>query len=66
MSKEQLFTIGDIFRQGLLKTAEGEPYLTKRSVLSLVNKCEYHNKLTKYGMAKCLTMKQIEELNNRW
>ena len=62
----KLYTIGEIFKLGLLKTAEGEPYKTKTSVLKLVNKQKYHNKLTKYGMGKALTQKQINKLNNRW
>ena len=67
MKKEnKYFTIGEIYRLGLLKTAEGEPYRTKTSVLKLVNKQKYHDKLTKYGMGKALTDKQIKELNNRW
>ena len=66
MKKQTLFTIGEIYRLGLLKTAEGEPYKTIISVSVLINKQKYHNKLTKYGMAKCLDNYQIEKLNNRW
>lgn len=63
---EQLFTIGEIHKLGLLKTREGEPYKSKIPIATLVNKADYHEVPNKHGLGKGLTLLQIEEINARF
>jgi len=65
MKKEQLFTIGEIHRQGLLKNFEGEELKHKASVANVVNRLDYKVVMTKWGEGKALTQEQIDTYNNR-
>ena len=60
------FTIGEIFRLGLLKTFRGEAYKDKATVSRVVSKLGSKEKLTPWGMAKTLSEKQIRDWNNRF
>lgn len=57
------YTLGEIFRKGLLKNWKGEPYKDKASLSKVVNKLRYTTKRTPWGIAKCLSEKQIKEYN---
>lgn len=63
---DEYFTIGQIFRRGLLKNAEGKPYSNKGTISKIVNSMKYKWFETPYGKAKCLTKKQITIHNNKW
>lgn len=60
------YTIGEIFRLGLLKNHEGKPYSHKSTVSKIVNKLSPASKNTVFGGAKVLSMEQICEYNDRW
>jgi len=62
----KLYTIGEIFRQGLLKNHKGEPYAHKASVSKALSKCEYEISHTPFGESKCFTEEKINELNKKW
>lgn len=62
---DKLYTIGEIFNQGLLKTWKGEPYKDKAAISKIVNSLPYTVKKTAWGQAKCLTQKQIEAYNKK-
>lgn len=64
--REHYVTIGEIFRQGLLKNADGKPYANKGTISVIVNRSEYLKMRTPYGIAKVLSKKQIDELNKRF
>lgn len=59
----KLYTIGEIFRQGLLKNFSGKPYADKASVSKIVHRLSPETKETPWGTAKCLTLKQINFFN---
>ena len=63
MGEEKLYTVGDIFRLGLLKDFKGQPYKQKVSVARLVNGQAYKTVRTPWGLAKCLNQKQIDKIN---
>lgn len=60
---ETLYTVGQIFRGGLLKNHLGKPYAHKSTVAGLVQKLSPTEKLTPWGKSFCLTEKQIEKYN---
>jgi len=60
----QLYTIGEIYRQGLLKNHKGEPYKHKATIAKIVSQLKYKIKKTPWGVAKCLTKEQIEKYNS--
>ena len=57
------YTIGEIFRLGLLKTWDGQPYKNKDSVSRVVNKLKYKTVKTRWGVAKALSMAEIDKHN---
>jgi len=61
--EEKFYTVGDIFRNGLLKDFKGEPYKNKVSIARIVNTQTYKTIRTPWGLAKCLTKKQIDKIN---
>ena len=60
------YTLGEIFRLGLLKGFDGKPYKHKATVSRIVRGAKFKNVKTRFGMAKGLTIQQIEKLNKRW
>ncbi len=62
----KLFTIGEIFKLGLLLNSSGDPYKSKAEISRIVRMQEYQEKNTPFGMSKCLTEDQINKLNNKW
>jgi len=60
------FTIGEIFRLGLLKNADGKPYAHKATVSTVIAKSGLAFEMkTRWGMAKALSMKEIKRINKR-
>jgi len=58
------YTTGEIFRLGLLKTADGKPYKHKASVSTRIAKSGYAvERPTRWGKSKTITAKQVEALN---
>lgn len=62
----QNYTIGEIFRLGLLKNHNGLPYAHKSTVSKIVNRLSPNTKDTAFGEAKTLSSSQINDYNNRW
>lgn len=61
------YTIGEVFRFGLLRNADGKPYSHKATVSRIINSSGYAVvKKTKHGLAKTISKKNIELLNKRW
>jgi len=59
------YTIGQIYRLGLLKNFEGRPYKHKATVSQVVNKLKFKIIKTQWGLAKVITEKQIREYNKK-
>ena len=57
------YTIGEIFRLGLLKNHKGEPYKDKGTVSKALSKLPYTTKKTAWGSAKYFSIKDIESYN---
>ena len=57
------YTIGEIFRLGLLKNSFGDAYKHKGAVSKALSGVEYKEARTPWGMAKTYSEAQIEELN---
>lgn len=57
------YTIGEIFRQGLLKNSFGEPYKHKGAVSKALSGVEFKAVRTAWGVGKTYSEKQIEGLN---
>jgi hypothetical protein len=60
------YTIGQIFKLGLLKNWEGKPYKDKASVSKVVNSMRYKTVITPFGKSKVINDKQILEHNNKF
>lgn len=65
MKKIKYYTIGEIFRLGLLRSYDGTPYKHKASVSNIVNKMKTKTMDTKWGPAKVISEEQIEEYNSK-
>jgi len=59
------YSIGEIFRLGLLKNFDGVPYKHKATVSKIVARLPYKEEKTRWGVSKTLSEKHIEEYNNR-
>lgn len=59
----KLYTLGEIFRLGLLKNHSGKPYADKATISRIVARLSPEVKKTPWGLAKCLTMAQINSFN---
>lgn len=60
------YTIGEIYRLQLLKTACGRPYKDKASVSNVLRNYPHTVKNTAYGPAKMYTQTTIDKVNARW
>ncbi len=58
------YTIGEIFRLGLLKNHEGEPYRQKATVSRVVSRMKYKIVETPWGPAKAVSLSEIERQNS--
>jgi len=57
------FTIGEVFRLGLLKDFSGKPYKHKATISNIVKRLKWKERKTPWGVAKTISEKQIEEWN---
>jgi len=60
------YTIGEIYRLGLLKNHNGEPYKDKATVSRQLQNQVHSEKNTPFGTAKMYSQKIIDNLNARW
>lgn len=60
------FTIGEIFRLGLLKTSKGTPYTSKGSVSVAVRQLEFKIEETPFGRARLIPRSEIDRYNRQW
>lgn len=61
---EKFYTIGEIFRLGLLKTPDGTPYRHKANVMRIVKQSGMAvDRPTKFGPSRTLTRRQIQAIN---
>jgi len=67
ISMNQNFTVGEIFRFGLLKTHTGEPYKDKATISRIVkNLLSAKRKLTPWGMGWSVPGSEIIRWNKQW
>lgn len=59
----KLYTVGEIFSQGLMLTFNGTPHRSKNYIAVYVKEHATFTKLTPWGEARALTEKQIREYN---
>ena len=64
-TKSKYFTIGELFRLGLLKNHKGEPYKDKATVSRIVGRLKFKLRNTPWGQAKTISEKDINTWNNR-
>lgn len=57
------YTIGEIFRLGLLKNHKGEPYKHKATISKIVNNMDYKEKKSPFGPSKVVSEIQIKKYN---
>lgn len=57
------YSIGDIFRQGILISRTGKPYKDKTSISRALSKYTHRILTTKHGVGRGYTMEQIEDFN---
>ena len=62
----QYYTIGQIFKLGLIKNHLGKNYTTKTSVSKVLAQLEFTPQKTPFGMAKTYSEEQIAELGKRF
>jgi hypothetical protein len=62
----KFYTIGQIFRLGLLKNNKGEAYKDKASVSNVLKTYEATEKKTPFGMSRMFPDTLIAKLNSRW
>ena len=60
------YTMGEIHKLGLLVNHKGEAYKHKATISKVVNRAEYKEIKTPFGLGKALSEKQIRDLNNRF
>jgi hypothetical protein len=63
--QEKLYSIGEIYRLGLLKSHTGEPYKDIGNISKIAKQLGTTKKKTAWGNAKCLTIKQINAYNKK-
>ena len=60
------YTIGEIYRLGLLKNNKGEAYKHKATISRIVSKMDYKEVKSPFGMSKMISSKDIEAHNQSW
>jgi hypothetical protein len=60
------YTIGEIYRQGLLKNHKGKPYKDQGTISKVLAGQPHTTKKTPFGPAKLFTKSTIDKLNARW
>lgn len=64
-TKERWYTIGEIFRLGLLKNFDGEPYKHKATISRYVSTMKWRERVTRFGQAKEVSEKEIARFNKK-
>lgn len=59
------YTIGQIYKLGLLKNYRGEPYKDKATISRAVAKMKWTSKKTPWGLSKIVGKDQIDAWNAR-
>ena len=59
------FTIGEIYRLGLLKSFDGKPYRHKATISRYVNQMKFSLRMTRWGLAKEVSATEIKRFNAR-
>ena len=62
---EQLYSIGQVFRLGLLKNHKGKPYTSKASVSKVISKLKTTKKMTPFGMGTFIHSAEIAKHNKK-
>ena len=60
------YTIGEIYRKGLLLNNKGEPYSAKATVSKELRNQPFVTKKTPFGESKLFSEEVISSLNQRW
>jgi len=60
------YTIGQIFRMGLLLNHKGEPYTAKGTISKELRGQPHKTEKTPFGESKLFSEKVISSLNARW
>ena len=60
------YTIGQIYKLGLLKNYQGEPYKDKATVSRVVRGLNWSERTTPWGKGKVISEKEIATWNNRF
>ena len=63
--KNQNYTVGQIFRLGLLKNHAGQPYKDKATVLRIVRSLYYTKVKTPWGPSYAVHQSEIDRHNKR-
>lgn len=66
MSKIPTYTIGQIFKLGLLKNQDGQPYKDKATVSNILARYPHKPTMTPHGPGKLYSQTVLDELNGRW
>ena len=61
--KQQYYSIGEVFRLGLLKNHEGQPYKHKATISKLIGGLKFREKQTAWGLSKEISLAEIERYN---
>lgn len=64
--KETRYTIGEIYRLGLLKNNKGEAYKSAAAVSVATRTLECRMEHTAYGLARMISKSEIERYNKQW
>lgn len=62
----KFYTIGEIYRKGLLKNHAGEPYKHKATISKIVNGMKYKMVKSPWGPGKAVSEEEIAKFNGRW
>ena len=60
------YTIGEIYREKLLKNSLGQPYASKGSISNVLKSYPYEEKMTAHGPAKMYSQETIDLVNKKW
>lgn len=60
------YTIGEIYRLGLLRNHKGEPYSAKATVSKELRNQKHKVVKTPFGESKTFSQSVIDSLNARW
>lgn len=59
------YTIGEIYRLGLLKNHKGEPYKHRATITKLVKGMKWREVKTPFGISKVVSQSEINKHNKR-